>query len=383
MKLNNRYIVGILSLLIFGSLVYYFSQIVTYVLISWVLSLIGAPMMRLLMERGRFRKLRFGSSLAAIVTMISFILLFTGIMFLIGPLIYEQALNLANVDYHMIAESLAVPLNQFDEWLGRLGLVTERYSNADRLKFLLEDWFKPDEISLFFSNLVEIAGELLIGLFSVLFITFFFLKDQGLFLSFVTAVVPTQYEEQTVRVIKDTVHLLTRYFGGILTQVMIITTVASVLLGIFGVKNALLIASFAAVLNVIPYLGPIIGATFGVILTISANLDADFYATTLPMMLKVIATFAVIQLMDNFILQPFIFSTSVLAHPLEIFIIILVGSQLGGITGMILAIPSYTIFRVFGAVFLSEFKIVQRITQRMKESGELEEDIISKRDQAG
>src|SRR5690606_26066252 len=141
----------------------------------------------------------------------------------------------------------------------------------------------------------------------------------------------------TVRVLEDTVYMLTRYFGGIFTQIMIITTLASLLLSLFGVKNALLIASFAAVINVIPYLGPIIGAMFGVIMTISANLDADFYMTTLPMILKVIATFGMIQLIDNFVLQPVIFSNSVLAHPLEIFIIILVGSQLGGIVGMILA----------------------------------------------
>jgi len=372
MKFNNRYLVGIVSLAVFISIMYYFSQIVTYVLISWVLSLIGAPLMGFLLRRARFNRLKAGNSLAAVVTLLSFILVFTGIMFLIGPLVYQQALNLANVDYHMIAEALAVPLAQFDEWLSRIGIDAAQYSDADRLRFLLEDWFKPDAISQFFSNLITIAGELMIGVFSVLFITFFFLKEQGLFLSVVTAIVPTRYEEQTVRVLEDTVYMLTRYFGGIFTQIMIITTLASLLLSLFGVKNALLIASFAAIINVIPYLGPIIGAMFGVIMTISANLDADFYMTTLPMILKVIATFGMIQLIDNFVLQPVIFSNSVLAHPLEIFIIILVGSQLGGIVGMILAIPTYTVFRVFGAVFLSEFKIVQRITQRMKESGELD-----------
>lgn len=372
MKINNRYLVSIISLAIFVGLVYYFGQIVTYVLIAWVLSLIGDPLMRFWMSRARLEKLKFGSSLAAILTLVSFILLFTGIMFLIGPLIYQQALNLANVDYQMIAQALAVPLDQFDEWLADLGLVTEKYTNADRLRFLLEDWFDPDEISMFFSHLIEIAGELLIGVFSVLFITFFFLKEQGLFLSFVRAIVPTRYEEQSITVITDSVHMLTRYFGGILTQVLIITTLASILLSLFGVNNAILIASFAAVINVIPYVGPILGALFGIILTITGNIDADFYGTTLPLMLKVMATFAIIQLIDNFILQPVIFSKSVLAHPLEIFIVILIGAQLGGIPGMIVAIPAYTIFRVFGAVFLSEFKIIQRLTQRMKESGELE-----------
>ena len=76
-----------------------------------------------------------------------------------------------------------------------------------------------------------------------------------------------------------------------------------------------------------------------------------------------IAVFAMMQLLDNFILQPNIFSKSVKAHPLEIFVIILIGAKLGGVMGMILAIPAYTIFRVIAKVFLSEFKIVQSITR--------------------
>jgi len=372
MKFNNRYLVGIISLAVFIGLIYYFSQIVTYVMIAWVLSLIGAPLMRFWMEKAKLRRFRFGATLSAVLTLLSFILLFTGIMFLIGPLIYQQAINLANVDYQKIAEALAVPLNQLDDWLNGLGLVTEKYSNAERIRFIMEDWFDPGRISAFFSNIIQIAGEVLIGVFSILFITFFFLKEQGLFLSFIRAVVPTRYEEQSITVIKDSILMLTRYFGGILTQILIITTIASILLSLFGVTNAILIASFAAVINVIPYVGPILGAMFGLVLTISGNLDADFYATTFPLMMKVVATFAIIQMIDNFILQPVIFSNSVLAHPLEIFIVIMIGAQLGGIPGMILAIPAYTIFRVFGAVFLSEFKIVQRLTQRMKESGELD-----------
>lgn len=372
MKLNNRYLVGIISLAIFIAIVYYFSTIVTYVLIAWVFSLIGAPFMSFYLEKLRFNRLKVGYSLASIATILTLISLFTVVGILIGPLVYQQALNLANVDYQMIAEAMAEPLNQFDDWLVKIGLSNEQYSNSERLRFLLDDWFKPGEISNFFSNMVQIAGEILIGIFSVLFMTFFFLKEQGLFLGFVTAMVPSRYEKQTVDLIKNSIHLLRRYFAGILTQVLIITVVASLLLTVFGVKNAILIAAFAAVINVIPYLGPIIGAGFGVAITVSANLDADFYLTTFPMILKVLATFAMIQLLDNFVLQPFIFSTSVLAHPLEIFIIILIGSQLGGIVGMIVAIPTYTILRVFGAFFLSEFKIVQRLTQRLKESGELE-----------
>ena len=130
-------------------------------------------------------------------------------------------------------------------------------------------------------------------------------------------------------------------------------------------KNALLIALFAALINVIPYLGPIIGAAFGVLITISSNLDISFYAEMLPLLGKVVFVFGCMQLLDNFILQPFIFSNSVKAHPLEIFLIILIGAQLAGIPGMILAIPTYTVVRVIAKIFLSKYRLVKGITQNM------------------
>ena len=122
----------------------------------------------------------------------------------------------------------------------------------------------------------------------------------------------------------------------------------------------------AAFINVIPYLGPLIGAVVGIFITISTNLDADFYAQTMPLILKVMVVFLTVQLLDNLILQPFIHSTSVMAHPLEIFLVIMVGAQIGGIPGMVVAIPAYTVIRVASRAFFNKFRIVQRMTRRMR-----------------
>ena len=165
--------------------------------------------------------------------------------------------------------------------------------------------------------------------------------------------------------VDESSRLLVRYFIGIATQIIVITTMVSLLLSLFGIKNALLIGFFAALINVITYVGPLIGAIFAVLLTISSNLDLNFYNEMLPLLLSVFGVFAVMQLVDNFLLQPFIFSNSVLAHPLEIFIVILMGAQINGIVGMVLAIPAYTVLRVIAKNFLSEFRIVQKLTQGM------------------
>jgi predicted PurR-regulated permease PerM len=209
--------------------------------------------------------------------------------------------------------------------------------------------------------LLSILTHLLVLLTSVTFIAFFFLKDDGLFGRGVKRVIPNRHVNKVDTALSEIKTMLSRYFGGILLQVTCITIYTSAALGFFGIPNAILIGFFAALINVIPYVGPILGAVFGLILTLGANVEADFYALTLPMLWKVVGVFLSMQLLDNFILQPVIFSSSVKAHPLEIFFVVIIGAKIGGITGMVVAIPIYTIVRVIAAVFLHEFEVIQKL----------------------
>lgn len=187
-----------------------------------------------------------------------------------------------------------------------------------------------------------------------------------MFVNFLSALMPEQYEEKVHHAISDISTMLSRYFRGLLIQMAIFTTVVTIGLSIFGVKNALLIGFFAGLLNVIPYLGPIIGAVFGVVFTISANLNTDFYSYLAPLLLKVAVVFAGAQLLDNYVSQPQIFSKSVMAHPLEIFLVVLMGAKINGVLGMVMAIPTYTVLRAIARAFLSEFNIVRHLTERMQ-----------------
>lgn len=233
----------------------------------------------------------------------------------------------------------------------------------DAAKENIISFINPKRIQNLLSTMVGFLGNILIGVFSILFISFFFLREQGLFSGMITNIVPDQYVVETEHAVEESSRLLVRYFIGIATQIIVITSLVSLLLSLFGIKNALLIAFFAALMNVIPYIGPILGATFAFIITFTSNLDLSFYNELLPVFGKVVIVFVIMQLVDNFLIQPFIFGRSVKAHPLEIFLIVLVGAQLGGIIGMVLAIPVYTVLRVVGKVFLSEFKIIQKLTE--------------------
>jgi predicted PurR-regulated permease PerM len=131
-----------------------------------------------------------------------------------------------------------------------------------------------------------------------------------------------------------------------------IFSLAAIGLSIFGIKYALTIALFAAVANLIPYLGPILGASFGIIVGISTGTELLTQQDYLFLVIKIASVFSIVQVVDNIFLQPLIFSKSVKAHPLEIFIVIFAGASLAGIPGMIIAIPVYTVLRVsFGELY--------------------------------
>lgn len=367
MKNTGTVILALIAITVGALAIWYLLDIVTYVFIAWVISMVGQPLMSFL-QRIKIGKFKMGSSLAAGLTLVSFFLGFGLLVSIFIPLVIEQARNLAAVDVDSVLLALEQPINSLKSELVNRGIL----SNADKNLFNnigenLASYFEPSQISGIFSAIISTFGNVLIGVFSIAFISFFFLKEQGLFLNVILAITPSSYADYVTNTIEETSKLLTRYFGGILIQIIIITFIVSTGLMIFGIKNALLIGFFAALINVIPYLGPLIGAIFGIFITISSNLDLDFYHEMLPLLTKLVLVFVCMQLIDNFLIQPLIFSNSVMAHPLEIFIVILIAARIGGIGGMIVAIPVYTIIRVIAKVFLSEFRLVQKLTKSMRD----------------
>ena len=208
------------------------------------------------------------------------------------------------------------------------GGLNEQSSFFDHVKNNLLKFFDPSRIPKLFGSVVGFFGNILIAVMSIFFIAFFFLREQGLFSQIVKAFVPNKYEDQTVHAIEESSDLLIRYFVGMVLQITIITLLMTWVLSFMGYENALLIGFFAALMNVIPYIGPLLGAVFGTIIAVSSNIGMEFTGL-LPLIGKLVLVFAGMQLLDNFVLQPNIFSKSVKAHPLEIFIVILVGAKLG------------------------------------------------------
>jgi len=210
-------------------------------------------------------------------------------------------------------------------------------------------------------------GNIFIALASITFIAFFFMKEDKLFSQGLTSFFPEKYDEKILTAIKSIQNLLARYFIGITLESSIIIVLDTLGLWIIGLefKYAIIIAVFAGVINVIPYLGPLLGGAFGLVFTLITHLSDNVDNQLLPLLGLVILVLGIVQFLDNNILQPLIYSNSVKAHPLEVFLVISISGSLAGVTGMIMAIPAYTVGRVIAKEFFNQFRLVQKLTQNL------------------
>lgn len=344
-------IIGILMLLFF---LYKIQSVIVYIAIAAVLSLIARPIIRFLRT-----KLKFKNTLAVIVTMFLFILMLFGLGSLFVPLIIKQGESLSLLNSQAFKSNVTAIYAQVNEYLLARGI-----NLFDELKsFDFSNGYK--EIPNLLNSILSAFGGFMIGLFSVLFISFFLMKDKQILTKGLVAVVPDKSESRFTKSFDKIKDLLSRYFIGLVFQISILFVIYTVTLLLVGVESAIVIAFLAALLNLIPYIGPMIGAVLIMFLTMTDKIGQDFQTEILPTLLWVLLGYAIAQLIDNFFSQPFIFSKSVKSHPLEIFLIIIIGGLLFGIAGMVLAVPSYTALKVILKEFLAENKIVKSLTTQL------------------
>jgi len=344
---------GIALLLFF---LYKIQSVLAYLTIAVITSLLGRPIVLFLRI-----KLKFNNTLAVIVTMILLIGVVAGIIALFIPLLVSQGQNLSLLNIDALQANVENLYRQVTEYFGLSSVEIEQGIKDSKIFANLDFGFIPD----FLNSLVSVLGTLSIGLFSVLFIAFFFLKDSKLFEQGLMVFIPDNKESRLKKSFNKIKDLLSRYFIGLVLQILILFIIYSIVLSIFGIENAIVIAFLCALLNLIPYIGPIIGGILMMTLTMTSNLGADFSTVILPKTIYVMIGFVIGQLVDNFFSQPYIFSNSVRSHPLEIFLIIIIGGLLFGITGMIVAVPGYTAIKVILKEFLEENKIVKSLTKNL------------------
>lgn len=362
-----KYLLIILGLAVLGYILWYFSSIVAYILIAAVLSLIGEPVVDLL-GRIKIKRFKIPRAISALITVILLWALVFTFFRIFVPLIANQANELSRIDTGEIYRLLDKPANWlrniYDSYnLGGDGMTDfDEFINS-KIRSVLNISF----ITNFFSSIFGTLGNIFIAIFAISFILFFFLKDQSMFTNSIVLLLPQKHETSFRHALSSTQKLLMRYFIGICIEiilVMIAITIGMTIVGL-GFRYSLVIGLVIGLLNVIPYLGPWLGGIIGIIIGIANNLEMDLKTELLPMTGFMLLVILIVQVLDNNLLQPVIFSSSVKAHPLEVFLVIMIAGTLAGIPGMILAVPAYTVIRVFAKEFFNKFRVVKKITENI------------------
>ena len=363
---RNRNILIAIGAVVVISLAWYFRSIVTYLLISAVLATIGRPLVRWL-KQIHIWKIRFSPSVSALITLITMWALMVVFFRFMIPLLINEFKDLASVNIDSVLAQLEEPVNSITKFFTKEPVSLTNGTIMEMAGEKLSSFFKISQVTDLLGTLAGTLGGLMIGIFSVSFITFFFLREEGMFRNALLLLSPTDYEERVSKSLDRISRLLNRYFVGLILEVVMVATLDSVGLLIVGLDfgNAVLIGFLCGLFNVIPYLGPWIGAVAGILISLAINVNFPFMSHTLPLIGFMIIVFAAVQVIDNILFQPLIYSSSVKAHPLEIFLVIMAAGSLAGVVGMILAIPVYTILRVFAAEFFSGMKLVKKLTENM------------------
>ena len=342
---------GVILLLYF---LFKIQSVIIYIIIAGIIALIARPIIRFLKK-----KLRFPNMLAVVFTMLFMIGLIASLIGMFVPLIIKQGENLSLLHVNELQNKIQNVYNQINYYFSAKGI--DIFKELKNIDFFSQ--FK--EIPNFLNSFIGTLGTLSVGLFSVLFISFFFMKDSHLLKNAILTIIPNKSEKRFSKSLEKINDLLSSYFIGLIFQISILFVLYTLILLIFGIDNAIVIAFLCALLNLIPYVGPLIGMVIMFILSMTSNLGNDFQTEILPTTLYVMVGYFIAQLIDNFFSQPFIFSKTTKSHPLEIFLIIIIGGLLFGIVGMITAVPSYTALKVILKEFLAKNKIVKSLTKNL------------------
>lgn len=367
MKFNRSHLILLISIAVLVLAWLFLKKIIIYLCVAGVISLIAQPLLKRL-ERIRIKKKKIPRGLRALSVLLLIYIVLGTLVAVFIPMIVDEAKTLSAVDKTQITTAMHEPIAQIEELLSNYQHPGAPKQSAEQF---IQDNFSNvigfAQVSTIANGVVSVFGELLVAFFAISFLAFFFMKDGTVIFEVIMLAIPRKRDRTIRKIIRDSRVLLTKYFTGVLLDVLFVSTFVSIGMAILGVRNAIIIGLFAGVMNIIPYVGPLIGGAFAIIIGISTNLHLEFYSGMLPLAGKIGLVFLLMNLTDGMFIQPTIFSNSVKAHPLEIFLVIMIAGSLAGIGGMIIAVPVYTIIRVIAKEFMSSNKMVQALTEELEE----------------
>jgi predicted PurR-regulated permease PerM len=364
MQARNKFLLIFLLIALLAAAAWFLSTILIYLFLALVLSLIGSPVNKFL-RKFHMGRLHISAGISAFLSLLFIYALLAGLIALFIPIALSEAHIIANTDPQKLIASLHEPISRIDFSINKYW--PQSFSTEQYLQSKLPAILNMSMLSNFANSFIGFTGGIFVAFFSVSFFTFFFLKDGRLITETLILISPEQREQDVREVLHNSRMLLTKYFTGLCLDSFLVACIVTIGMTLAGVPNALIIGLFAGIVNIIPYVGVLIAGGFGLLVALSTGLSPDFHDQLFPMITKVLLVFAGSNLIDSLFFQPLIFSNTVKAHPLEIFLVVMITGTLGGIGPMILAVPAYTVLRVIAKQFWSRFRFIKRLTASLQE----------------
>jgi len=366
MRENYRIPLIVLLIVLSCAFLWFFKAVVAYILISAVISLIVRPFVSFL-NKFRIGRFHFSRALVAGFTLVLFWALIILFFRLFVPILGTQAKEISSINITEITQNFDEPIAKAQVHLVKWHVMSEKTELKQLISDKIISMLTITDFYSLFGSIFSMLGNFFVAFFAISFISFFFLKEEKMFHNGVILLVPTKFEEACSKAIESISVLLMRYFVGIgldVTCIIILNTTGLLIVGV-DFEHAAVIGLVTGFLNIIPYVGPIIGMLFGLSVGLISNSALGFNTVLLYKLCFMGLVFVIVQIIDATFIQPTIFSNSVKAHPLEIFLVIMMAGSLAGIVGMVLAIPAYTIARVIAKQFFNEIKVVKKLTRNL------------------
>ncbi len=321
-----RFLIAIIVLVVIGWLIYSLSTIITILLLSALIAYILDPVASYLEAKGMSR---------VYATIIIFLLFFVTIGITSWTLLPGLLGELNTLQQGLSLEDTSSLSKKVETFIGtNLGFINvENLEIEEKIRNALS--LLTDELLTILANLLSIISFVVI----IPFVVFFLLKDGRKMKKAFVHFVPNRYFEMTLNVLHKIDQQLGWYLRGQFTEAFVVGLLSVIALWLLDVQYFIIIGIFAGLANLIPYVGPVAGAIPAIVVTLVNGSEP-------VKILYIVVAFALVQLIDNVVLQPMVLSKSVNLHPLIIVFAVLIGGQFFGLLGMLLAVPAAGIIKV-------------------------------------
>jgi predicted PurR-regulated permease PerM len=308
-----------------GTIVLAGREVITPLVMAFFLALMLLPVLRFL------RKRKIPEGLAIFLSII-----FLAVIIGLVVWFFSSQISRLISDFPQIKQNVKLHLNSLSSWIeSRWG-----YSTDKQVQLINEQNDKLFNVAggMLGGAASSVTGTLIfIGLLPIYIFLLLFYKN--LLLRFVFLWFPPKTQPKVEEVIRETEIIIKSYLIGLLIQITYITILLGGILLVIGIKHAILIGAIFALLNLIPYVGALVGNIIGVLLTLSSSQE-------IWPIFAVLGTIAFVQFLDNNILMPRIVGSKVKINALATIVGVIVAGSLSGVAGMFLSLPVIAVLKI-------------------------------------